>query len=112
MLAIIKDIKKNDNNFEDNSYEHNLQESVNSAIHLSVQTETLKVLAQLQQQLQNLIDQVGNNKSVVEIGNIKRHQIMLHSTGTTLNFIVGLMARVITILICAHVIPQSTKRSH
>ena len=60
MFAIMQNIHDTEN-LHDNDSEQQ-QETANAVTSLSVQTETLKVLAQLQEQLKSLTNEVKNNK--------------------------------------------------
>ena len=68
MFSVMRTITHSDNEPE---IEHEIpQESANISTHLSVQTETLKVLTELQQQLKSLTNEVKINKG----GGVKQRQ--------------------------------------
>ena len=71
MLALL-------NNFSEHSYENAITDEINTNIEsanvpaqINVQTETLKVLQQLQTQLHTLSNEVKNGTKMARKGNIK-----------------------------------------
>ena len=62
MLALLKNCATEEPNLVQNEYEENQQQNALATTQLNVQTETLKMLSELQKQLQNLTNEVKKNK--------------------------------------------------
>ena len=65
MLSLMKDFAESTTDLEDTNEKEESHLSANAATQMTIQNETLKVLAQLQKQLENLTDEVkgGQNRN-------------------------------------------------